>query len=212
MRTEFADDWYEGVLPECGGIDPAAWRAMGVTLGAEFLAKWSAPEKRHRIRLQIETLAPELLDGRRRRVLDVGCGTGGHMAACRYLGHDVAGTDRAGSKYWPLSQGLGLDVRRFTIGADTRLPFDDADFDVALCLSVLIRRSIRHLILDVMGEMARVTKPGGMIVIGWWKPETDCGPEWSDAYIPEGWRAESVYLNGHFKRLLSPDSHAAPRQ
>lgn len=212
MRTEFKNGWFEGVLPECGGVDPAAWKAMAGTHDEAFLTKWASPDKRWRTQRQIEILMPELLNGRQGRVLDIGCGTGGHLATCRYLGHEVAGTERAGSKYEPLSHGLGLDVRRFTIGVDTRLPFDDGEFDVAMCLSVLIRKLIHHLIPAVLSEMARVIRPGGLIVVGWWKPEAEGGPKWSDEYIPAGWRMESAYLNGHFKRLLSPDSHATPRQ
>lgn len=203
MRTEFKNGWSLGVLPECGGVSLAIWKAMASTYDEAFLDKWTAPDKRLRVQHHIEVLMPGLLDGFQQRILDVSCGTGAHLAACRYLGHEVAGTDRAESKYWPLSQGLGLDVRQFTIGVDTQLPFGDAEFDVVMCIAVLIRKSIHHLIPAVIAEMARVTRPGGLIVVGWWKSDAEGGPEWSDEYIPAGWRMESVYLNGHFKRLVS---------
>ncbi|HUT94322.1 MAG TPA: class I SAM-dependent methyltransferase [Thermoguttaceae bacterium] len=188
MRTKFAKDWWIGVLPEFGGS------------GAEHVAqfaktkmgpKWLKDGRRQRIESQIRWLMPELLDGRRCRVLDVGCGTGGHLSAIRWLGHDVAGTDRKGSHFRTLNEHLGVDIPEFTIGTDEHLPFADAAFDLVYSIEVLIRRSLTPAaIQSAMAEMGRVSKPGGAIVTGWW--DRDVRAPWRAEYVPAGFTAEQI--------------------
>lgn len=115
--------------------------------------------------------------------------------------------NQAESKFAPLQAGLGLDVREFTIGTDERLPFEDAEFDAALCISTLIRVSIRRYIPAVLGEMARVLRTGGPIVAGWWKPDAAGGPEWRDEYIPPACTAAAARidyggLKYEFRRMI----------
>ena len=107
------------------------------------------------------------------RVLDAGCGTGAYSAAL------VARVGRI--EALDLSQGMLAQARAkladqekagrigFHQGAITELPFEDEDFD-----AVTINQVIHHLgdagenfarLRQVMGEVARVLRPGGMLVL-----------------------------------------------
>lgn len=89
---------------------------------------------------------------REARLLDVGAGEGALVGRYREAGRDIVGVDAA------YESDL---VRR----ADLReLPFDDASFDVALCLDVL-----EHVpLLDqpsALAETSRVLKPSGLLLL-----------------------------------------------
>src|SRR5690606_17342411 len=60
----------------------------------------------------------------------------------------------------------GLDV---VVGSALELPFADAEFDVTCSFKVLA-----HIpdIKRVLGEMARVTKPGGMVLAEFYNPHS----------------------------------------
>jgi len=123
------------------------------------------------------------------RVLDLGCGEGRH-AITAYLHADV--------------QVIGLDLSRrdidiargrfndfedhnatgksldFIVGSGLTLPFADASFDRVICSEVLEHI---HNYQDVLGEIQRVLKPGGLLAVS----VPRFGPEWicwklSDAY------------------------------
>jgi ubiquinone/menaquinone biosynthesis C-methylase UbiE len=100
---------------------------------------------------------------RGKRVLELGCGTGlilGRIAAV--AGH-AEGID--------LSEGMidkarerGLDVR---VGSVTDLPYEDATFDVVYSFKVLA-----HVpdIAKAVAEAARVTRPGGTMILEFYNP------------------------------------------
>ena len=97
------------------------------------------------------------------RVLDVGCGTGvlaGRLAA---QGYEVTGLDP--------SQGM-LDVLRADHpgveairGSGDELPFGDASFDVVVTVAALHHIAEAGAVRATLAEMARVTRPGGRIVV-----------------------------------------------
>jgi SAM-dependent methyltransferase len=112
-----------------------------------------------RRRLQ-EFLERLLGAGEGRRLLDVGCGTGHHLADLTQRGFEVSGVDGSAEM---------LDhARRLNPGRDLRLadvnalPFGDASFDVVLSVEVL-----RYLARpgEAIAEMARVLKPGGFALV-----------------------------------------------
>jgi ubiquinone/menaquinone biosynthesis C-methylase UbiE len=110
---------------------------------------------RHRLGKLLEHHLPECADGL--RLLDIGCGTGHHMASLRRRGFEVAGAD--GSKEMvrlARANNPGAEIHQCDVEA---LPFPNASFDYAICIEVL-----RYL-PDTSGcirEMARVLKPGGI--------------------------------------------------
>jgi len=67
-----------------------------------------------------------------------------------------------------------------------RLPFEDATFDAAVCISVL-----EHLAspLSAIAELQRVVRPGGLLVCTWDIPAD------RDAY-PDALRWENLVVNG----------------
>lgn len=90
-------------------------------------------------------------------LLDVGCGTGYHMASLRARGFNVAGID--GSEEMLEHARInnpGAEIRQADVEA---IPFPDSSFDFVLCIEVL-----RYLpdSAACIREMARVLKPGGV--------------------------------------------------
>ena len=112
------------------------------------------------------TLSPQLADlagvTAGQRAVDVGCGSGMLTAELvSRLGADaVAAIDPAELFVAAVAErNPGVDVRH---GAAERLPFADDEFDVALAQLVI------HFMADPVAglrEMARVTKPGGRLVV-----------------------------------------------
>ncbi len=103
---------------------------------------------------------------RRLDLLDVGCGTGGLHRALTGEGdsttsHRVAGVDRS-------LLALGYSRRRgnsWLAGCSVEaLPFASESFDAAITIDVLSHRSI-HAEADALGEIARVLRPGGLLVL-----------------------------------------------
>lgn len=108
----------------------------------------------------------ELVAGRRGRLLDAGCGTGQMLGLLRDVAGDrfaLTGLDRSAA---------AIDIARGTVGADggaqlvvgriEELPFPTASFDVALAMGSL------EYVADLdrsLGELARVTAPGGLVVV-----------------------------------------------
>ncbi len=103
------------------------------------------------------------------RVLELGCGTGLILARIAEVADEAVGID--------LSEGMaqqakdrGLDVR---IGSVCDLPFEDNQFDLTYSFKVLAH------IPDIEGavrEAARVTRPGGHLLLEFYNP-------WSLRYL-----------------------------
>ncbi len=95
------------------------------------------------------------------RALDVGCGTGAFAYALAPLVGEVVGVDSS-EEYLASAREHAPEGCRFVIGNAESLDFPYGDFDLVGCLRVL--HHVRRPEL-VVSELARVTRPGGRIVI-----------------------------------------------
>jgi len=109
----------------------------------------------------IELLASELRG--RRRVLEVGVGTGLLALPLREAGIDVAGVDLSPAMLGKLVEKAGGTVRfPLAVGDATKLPFADGVFGAAYLRWVL------HLVADwrrVLAEVVRVVRPRGVFLV-----------------------------------------------
>jgi ubiquinone/menaquinone biosynthesis C-methylase UbiE len=113
---------------------------------------------RHRLDLWLDRYLPERGDGL--RLLDVGCGTGHHLARLRQRGFVVAGVDGS-SEMLTCARLNDPDADLHCADVDD-LPFPNESFDIVLCIEVL-----RYLPRPAccIREMARVLKPGGTCLV-----------------------------------------------
>jgi ubiquinone/menaquinone biosynthesis C-methylase UbiE len=115
---------------------------------------------RARLRLAGALLGP----GPYESLLEVGYGSGIFLPELAGRTRRLAGVDIHGE-----SERVGGMLRELGVSADLReaslfeLPFADGEFDALVCLSVL-----EHVTeLDAaLGELARVLRPGGVVVLG----------------------------------------------
>ena len=113
----------------------------------------------------VDDLEVELVEryGAGRDVLECGCGTGLILERIAKFARRASGID--------LSPGMlaramerGLDVSE---GSVTSLPFDDGSFDVTCSFKVLAHV---HDVGRALAEMARVTRPGGVMLAEFYNP------------------------------------------
>ena len=105
-------------------------------------------------------LRAEVGEGRPRRILDVGCGTGANLCALRALfpASAVVGVDIADSA---LRQSKRRGCAPLAYASANALPFRDARFDVLLIADVLNLAGID--VTTALGEAHRVLRPGGVL-------------------------------------------------
>ncbi|MEU8922927.1 class I SAM-dependent methyltransferase [Kitasatospora sp. NPDC048545] len=116
----------------------------------------------------LDALVRDRLGDRAAEVLDCACGIGTQAIGLAGRGHRVTGTDLS-----PVAAGRAAAeaVRRGlelpTAAADMRhLPFPDGSFDVVVCAD----NALPHLltpedVLAALGEMRRVLRPGGLLLL-----------------------------------------------
>jgi SAM-dependent methyltransferase len=95
------------------------------------------------------------------RALDVGCGTGALAYALSPLVGEVVGVD-ASEAYVATAREHAPPGCSFVVGDAESLPFPYGDFDLVGCMRVL--HHVRRPEL-VVSELARVTRPGGRILL-----------------------------------------------
>jgi SAM-dependent methyltransferase len=93
-----------------------------------------------------------------RDVLELGCGTGLLLSRVAEVAGRAVGVDLS-PKMLERARARGLDVQAANV---TALPFDDASFDVVYSFKVLAHVPELRRALE---EAARVTRPGGKVVI-----------------------------------------------
>ena len=110
-------------------------------------------------------------------VLDVGCGRGALSigAARRLVGGRVIGVEsaarlerpsRSARGLWANAEREGVDERVELRAAECRaLPFGGAPFDVVMTSRLTRRHPERGARADALGEMVRVLRPGGTLLV-----------------------------------------------
>lgn len=93
--------------------------------------------------------------------LDSGCGTGAFAFALAPFVGEVVGTDTR-VEYLEAARERAPDNVRFVEGDATSLPFEFASFDIAGCMRLLHHVHRPGLAIS---ELARVTRPGGRILV-----------------------------------------------
>ena len=105
------------------------------------------------VRARIDALPPG-------RALDAACGSGRHTAYLCARGHQVYGVDASPHMLERArKRAPGADLRE---GDLTRLPFEDAHFDVAVCSLALTHCADLG---PPIRELARVLRPGGRLIL-----------------------------------------------
>lgn len=139
------------------------------------------------------------------KVLDVGCGPGALTAHLLSVGAEVTGIDPSP----PFVDGLSLrfpdvDVR---IGTAEELPYDTATFDAALAQLVV------HFMTDPVGaitQMARVTRPGGVVAACVWDGPTGAlAPFWDSVHVIDPGAQDEGLLSGAHRGHLTELFEAA---
>jgi SAM-dependent methyltransferase len=132
---------------------------------ARFMGRYSEP---------LADLFVELVDPQPgQRVLDVGCGPGALTArlVARVGTHSVSAVDPSAPFVDAVADRLpGVDVRR---AVAEELPYDDGSFDLSLAQLVV------HFMADPVSglrEMARVTRPRGLVGASVWDHTAGTGP------------------------------------
>jgi ubiquinone/menaquinone biosynthesis C-methylase UbiE len=133
--------------------------------------------------------------GQGRDVLEVGCGTGLILLRLREFARQARGVDLSPGMLEKAKQ-RGLDV---SLGSATALPFADNLFDVTCSFKVLA-----HVpeIETALAEMARVTRPGGMVLAEFYNPFSLRGL--AKRLGPAGKIAEGANEHDVFTRFDSP--------
>jgi ubiquinone/menaquinone biosynthesis C-methylase UbiE len=154
-----------------GALDHDGFAAPAFGPEADVLdgyARWAPVYERPNPLVMVEEpVVRAALDAwpRPRRVLDAACGTGRHAEYLTALGHTVTGLD--------VSPDMLALARRRVPGARlveaplAPLPFEDAEFDAAVCALALSHVADPS---DAIAELARVVRPGGPVVVSDFHP------------------------------------------
>lgn len=127
------------------------------------------------------------------RVLDVGCGTGGMMAALRDWapGWELAGIDQDAAAVRHCADRRLCGIVQGDAGA---LPFASESFDAVVCLDVLYHADVDEG--AALDEIERVLMPGGILVLN--LPAFECLRGSHDAAVCGARR----YVSCHVRNLL----------
>jgi SAM-dependent methyltransferase len=109
---------------------------------------------------QVEDLVRGLLGRGSGSCVDVACGGGVFVPVLRELGWDVTGVDVSEDQLRVARDRVGSQATLLQADA-AALPFADASFDAAVCL---LAHSDVDAYEDVLGELARVLRPGATLV------------------------------------------------
>ncbi|MDD5342523.1 MAG: class I SAM-dependent methyltransferase [Patescibacteria group bacterium] len=100
------------------------------------------------------------------KVLDIGCGNGRLTKIFDKVKVDYTGVDVSPRM---LEQARKLfPGYKFQVGDIMNLPFSEGEFDAVFCLQVIHQIPSGELRRQALGQMSRVLKPGGRIIVAVW--------------------------------------------
>jgi SAM-dependent methyltransferase len=127
---------------------------------------WLDWYKDGRVEEGVASLAKDLQDQRKRRVLDLGSGTGRHTVYLAKLGFEVYGFDWSEAAIRLANE--ELSEQRLSANLivwdmnETPLPYDESFFDAVIAVRVLHHTYVEK-IKRIAAEIERVTKVGGYL-------------------------------------------------
>lgn len=180
------------VLTATTGVEnQPGWTVDADSYDAWFDRPWGAYASTVEHQLLLDVVPP--LDGH--RVCDAGCGTGRFAARLEAAGARVTGVDR---------DRAALEIARTRLAGDLvegdiqRLPFPDDQFDVTFAVTVC---EFTANPTAVVAELARITRPGGHVVIGSLNPHSPWGrwnrrrlrqPPWNSARFLDRYELDPI--------------------
>ena len=140
-QKEFAAARNANCKAVLAGIDSACWQRLR--------AHWEDKDAKHYHEnylkyFDLERWCPQavvvamqagLTEGPRRRVLDIGCGSGLLLRVCKHFGHDVVGIDVGNPMFMAMCEALEVRCVADMILPGKRLPAELQGFDVITAVS-----------------------------------------------------------------------------
>ena len=99
------------------------------------------------------------------RVLDAGCGRGRNARWLVDHGADLLGIDHSPQALAEARERLGLGPERLLEARLEALPCDDSSFDAVSCCAVLHFAADHQAFADMLDELVRVLRPGGVLFV-----------------------------------------------
>ncbi len=125
-------------------------------------------------------LLDQILKGRfstNMKILDAGCGEGRNVVYFINQGYQIFGVDQNETaiqycRYMAKSLDKSYDAHRFQLAGLENIPFHKAAFDAVICSAVLHFAADEANFWQMINEMLRVLKPGGIL---WFRMTTAFG-------------------------------------
>lgn len=118
-------------------------------------------------------LGGDYIQGRGRKILDVGCGSGFNCISFAMMGWQVYGceiTEAIAEHALTTIQRYGFDAE-ILVGENENIPFPEGMFDFLLSLNVIHYLRSEEAVQKTISEYARVLKPGGRFFLSTNHPE-----------------------------------------
>lgn len=97
--------------------------------------------------------------------LDCGCGTGHYVTEMTRHGYRMSGFEYSSGMLAQAKRNNAGDQDRLTLGSITDIPHAENSFDFSYTINVLHHLPSKEAQIAAVGEMLRVTRPGGLVFL-----------------------------------------------